>query len=244
MLRRGEHFLTPELHSALGRRLDGLEDRLVENGEFVYQWDRLLEDLNAEHGKDFIGKIIPETIARVRNRHPDQPARILDLGGGLSLVAAEIRKNFGKAVQVYTTMLNRPVAAEKRRQMVETRRGKVWPLKKDNIIASLPAELDARDGKWRSIEELTDYPEFDLMLDTYGELYYATVSSGFKVCYMAAVRKLQVGGELHIARLENNLQYEAVQAAANSPANTGKLLTMVSPPYAQKPPIMIRRLTL
>jgi hydroxymethylpyrimidine pyrophosphatase-like HAD family hydrolase len=44
-------------------------------------------------------------------------------------------------------------------------------------IVHLPWEIDHKlhtdDLKWRSIRELTDFPEFDLIIETNGEFYYS-----------------------------------------------------------------------
>ena len=38
----------------------------------------------------------------------------------------------------------------------------------------MPEKLHPNDLKWRSIKELSNYEEFDLIIDTYGEFAYST----------------------------------------------------------------------
>lgn len=93
---------------------------------------------------------------------------------------------------------------------------------RDLLLQSLSRDLSSNgterrmihknDAKWRSILELSDYPEFDLIFDSFGELLYSREVShrpddfrmNFVKVFRAALKKLRPGGKLYIASLRSN----------------------------------------
>jgi hypothetical protein len=110
-------------------------------------------DIAELHGESFIHDVIPRLIME---KHGQGKVKILDVGGGLALYTDQIRSTFGDQVEVYSTGLNKRVGNSIRRG--ELQRGK----------------MHHNDLKWSSIFQLSKYPEFDLILDTYGEQFYHT----------------------------------------------------------------------
>ncbi len=106
-----------------------------------------IEDL---HGESIIKEVIPRLLGDMK---PGQKLKILDNGGGAGLFADQIREIFGDRVEVYSTGLSKQSAREYRKE-------------------KKLSKLHENDLKWRSIQELSDYPEFGLIIDTYGEQYY------------------------------------------------------------------------
>jgi hypothetical protein len=104
------------------------------------------------HGEFIILSVIPRLL---KNKPVGYKLKILDNGGGIGVLTDQIRKRFGNEVEVYSTGLSKRVAKKYR---------------KENDYPN----LHKNDLKWRSIEELSDFPEFDLIIDTFGELYYKT----------------------------------------------------------------------
>lgn len=109
--------------------------------------------------------------------------KVLDLGGGAGLFAEQLRQKFGNKIDVFTTGLRKKPAKELRRN--------------DKQIHELQGlkfgkKINVQDLKWRSIEQLTNYPEFDLIIDTWGEALYT--ETDFKKYLMAVIAKLQPNG--------------------------------------------------
>lgn len=199
------------------------------------------QDVNGRHGVDFLNDIIPQEIERVRKEGQGRKVRILDSGCGLGFFGDQVRERFGDQVRVFGTSLARGSRmTEKKRMLIDKLRNDsefgmtaclsdpiiVSEQVRDQILESIGRKLmpesdgrerrmmHANDGKWRSILEMTDYPEFDLIIDTYGELFYTDDVSYFKcdfsgnfykVC-CAALKKLYPGGRLFVASLKSEGQ--------------------------------------
>ena len=116
------------------------------------------------HDISFLREVIPELI---RRKKPGELVRILDVGAGLGFFTEQIRDAFPEKVKVYSTGLSR---AAVRRDLRDHGEGQ-----------GASRKLHRHDLKWRSVFELSDYEEFDLIVDTYGELYYAQRSDQDKV---------------------------------------------------------------
>jgi hypothetical protein len=102
------------------------------------------------HGESIIHDVIPRLLGKLPR---GKKLKILDNGGGAGLLTDQIRREFGDRVEVCSTGLSKQAAREYRK------RENLPPLHKDDL-------------KWRSIQELSDYPEFGLIIDTYDEQYY------------------------------------------------------------------------
>jgi len=107
-------------------------------------------EISSLHGESIIKEVIPKLLKELPE---GQKLRILDNGTGVGIFTDQIRKEFGDKVDVYSTGLSKQAAREYRKKK------------------ELP-KLGKNDLKWRSIQELSDYPEFNLIIDTYGEAYY------------------------------------------------------------------------
>lgn len=211
--------------------------RLIDSREFGLD----CQDVNGSHGVDFLNEIIPEVIERVKNEGEGRKARILDSGCGLGFACDQIRAKFGDNVKVFGTSLTRGSGITQRKrflidQLREDSKFKMTACLSDPISVServrdlilesigrgLMVESDgserrilhSNDGKWRSILEMTDYPEFDLIIDTFGELFYTDDVSYFKrdfngnfhKVFCAALKKMRPGGRLFVASLKNGGQ--------------------------------------
>lgn len=111
-----------------------------------FETDKTINEL---HGMSFLEYIE----RRLGERSNSGKFKVLDVGGGAGLFADQLKEKFGDDISVFTTGLKKSVAQEQREQS-----GK----------SSLPKEY----LKWRSIRELQNFPEFDLITDTFGEFYY------------------------------------------------------------------------
>ncbi len=152
-----------------------------------YKFDRLDRGENSVselHGVSFIRNVIPELIKTKKN---GEKVRILDSGAGAAFFTDEIRKAFGDKVEVFSTGLSKEVALAHR--------------KKNKPVGE--HELHPNDLKWYSILQLSDFEEFDLIIDTFGEYYYNVKQGGFNSDenyadtldhLTAVIKKLKPGG--------------------------------------------------
>ena len=80
---------------------------------------------------------------------------------------------------------------------------------KEQLLSETDGTLHPHDAKWNSIEELSDFPEFDLIIDSQGEMLYAggTGAAFFpkgdstQTKLICAIKKLNPGGQLFISRI-------------------------------------------
>ncbi|MBI2410594.1 MAG: hypothetical protein HYV32_01690 [Candidatus Kerfeldbacteria bacterium] len=165
--------------------------------------------INAEHGVNFMEDIIPRIIERVRQENDHRPVRILDMGCGFGFFTDQIRKKFGKDVVVFGTSIENlvqpEVATKQKRAIVNAVCKKELSLPPGST-EQLNDTIHPNDRKLRSILEMRDFEEFDLIIDTNGEfLYsgqgdiYATNLPYFSDVLRAAIAKLLPGGELYVA---------------------------------------------
>jgi SAM-dependent methyltransferase len=182
-----------------------------ESWSFDYQAGRAEEMSNLKmdsvktlHGVSFIEEIIPQLI---ESKDGAEKVRILDIGAGATLFTEEIRKKFGDKVRVFSTGLSKRAVKEYRKDDGG-----------ENDFRLHPDDL-----KWRSILELSDFPEFDLIIDTFGEFSYMidwrqdNTEEALKktIQYIIAViKKLKKGGIASIAPL--NKFFSFPQSAAMS----------------------------
>lgn len=123
-------------------------------------------------------------------REPGKVEQVLDIGGGAALYAAQLRQTLGSAVNVYTTGLRKAAA-----------KGYLRKLKNGELLTKIPTGLDVpsslhpNDLKWRSVLELEDFPEFDLMVDSVGEFAWGCPSDeDVKRYCLAVIQKLVKDG--------------------------------------------------
>ena len=120
--------------------------------------------LESYHGEPFI-PFVEEKIKATKRR-----VNVLDVGGGAGLFADQLRKKFEDKINVYTTGL-RKKAAQIFRGALATEDQTEYKSPKS---FKMDVPLHKNDLKWRSIIELSDVPEFDLICDTVGEFLYST----------------------------------------------------------------------
>lgn len=136
--------------------------------------------------------------------HPQAVASVLDIGGGAGLYAEQLRNVFGDRVTVFTTGLSKKSANTLREHIND-----------NNSFFSYQSEIGVKDKihsndlKWRSVLQLSDFPEFDLMVDTVGEFSYLPDNeSEIKRYLLAIIHKLKVGGHASIV-VGSNLELES-----------------------------------
>jgi hypothetical protein len=160
-------FIGPEEIDKLGKKWSSSakinesvnKDVARQPRKFIYGYK-----VDRQEGKDGVfgieklqkESILEKVIPRLLKELPaGQKLKILDNGAGIGVFSDQIRAKFGDRVDVYSTGLSKQAAREYRKK------------------ESLP-KLHKNDLKWRSIQELSDYPEFGLIIDTYGEAFYRT----------------------------------------------------------------------
>ncbi len=187
-MKEGPRFLNKE---RLEEKAEGWEKSAhdQEKKHALYTVTRLDQDIAPIHGISFIKEVIPDLISKKKN---GEKVKILDLGAGAAFFTDEIRKEFGDKVEVFSTGLRKRKA-------------------KDFRAMYLPEEdrqLHPNDLKWRSVLQLSDFEEFDLIVDTFGELNYTTEPIEYNSSmaeariteYLTAViKKLKPGGLASIA---------------------------------------------
>ncbi len=144
--------------------------------------DEIPDSIAGRHEESFIN----ETIPRLIEENPNRKIKILDIGGGIGMFAKQIRESFGDKVEVFTTGLKKKAVKKEMERVGES------------------IKLNKNDLKWRSVLELHDFPEFDLMIDTAGEALYslsfkkgATLDDAAKY-FNAVASKLLPGGHASI----------------------------------------------
>ncbi len=118
------------------------------------------ESIDYKHGISFIREVIPRLIAN----NPGRKINILDVGAGMTVFTNQIREEFGDQVRVFSTGLSKQ-AFKTELKLNETR--------PDAAKKDFPSRLHKDDLKWRSIRELSNFEEFDLIVDTFGEFAYS-----------------------------------------------------------------------
>lgn len=142
------------------------------------------------HSRSLINNVIPELLAT------NKKIKILELGAGTCLATDEIRNKFSNEIEsgklkVYSTGLVKRTAQQQRVK---------FDLK----------QLHQNDLKWRSIKQLSDFPEFHLIYETFGELKYsANRLSSLKEYLTLICKKLMPGGFASIGRINADLIDEA-----------------------------------
>lgn len=144
---------------------------------------------------DYHHRSLIEVVQKLLSKH-DQ-IKILELGAGAGLTTDEIKATFpddvkSKKLKVFSTGIKKGIAKETRQNL---------GLKK----------LHCNDLRWRSIKELSDYPEFHLIYETYGELHYSAQRlAELEKSLILICKKLMPGGFASISTLHPNLLGEAI----------------------------------
>lgn len=109
--------------------------------------------------------------------------KILDVGAGVGFFTEQIRKKFPDEVEVFSTGLSKKSARDYR---------------KSEKNVNFAKNLHPQDLKWRTILELSDFEEFDLIIDTFGEqanlIYKKDAVKSFEKYLRAVLAKLKKGG--------------------------------------------------
>lgn len=217
---RPQPFLDRKEHGDFGKWWAERERKLLENStHFPYTNYRLASEINRAHGIDFINHIIPKKIAELHQQGLHRRVAIMDLGCGLGFFTDQLRQAFPQDVVVYGTTWMRDDAVLQRRKLVaEAKRlqtaGQNHRLQNIHTVrefVDFSPTMHPNDGKWHSILELRDAPEFDMMIDTMGEISYAhdqtlpPESRGqyFLRILRACLTKLHEGGILYVADLND-----------------------------------------
>lgn len=176
-VKRGERFLSTEelADAAKGWQVAAREQESTDYNYVTFRQEfnptdsehRTKDDITYLHGVSFIKHTIPQLIHARANTGP---IKILDIGGGEGFYAEQIRDTFGDSVNVHTTGLKKKTASQER-------------------------DLHPNDLKWRSVQQLTNYPEYDLILDTYGEATYGPQNEKEVLDYIySVISKINFGG--------------------------------------------------
>lgn len=178
--RESPNFLPPDAEKFSGRIVDWKRsarsyEREPEGIEYpAYRMEgREVEGertIEACHNESFID-YISELIAQKDSAGDKSKVKILDVGGGAAMFADQLRRTFGDRVKVYTTGLRKQSAELLRASLMQGVQGD----KHKPESFEMSARLHKDDLKWRSILQLSDYPEFDLIVDTFGEFEYANI---------------------------------------------------------------------
>lgn len=213
----GEKFLSEEEHKKAAREWSGISQ------EFFYgrKWGFLNEDresgdqterdlnphsIRANHnGIRFLSREIPNLQKIFQEGGIKRKPKILDSGCGLGQFTDEIRERFGDQVEVRGTSLSKQKAQSRKKFQFEKK-------------------LHPDDAKWRSLLELRDFPEFDMIIDTFGEIHYAARADikevtknpkdrwseenfpRFMRIFDAAIKKLQPDGKLYVGAIFDKTQ--------------------------------------
>lgn len=177
-----------------------------------YEFEEHMETINELHGEDFLNDVIPHIIERVRLSGGKRKVKILDMGCGLGFFNDQIRRKFGEEVEVFGTGINKSSLKKRKAEIIlDVQSGKIEmsEVEKEQLLSETDGTLHPNDAKWNSIEELSRYPEFDLIVDSNGEISYAGgTGAGFfpksdstQRILICAIEKLNSGGQLFVSRV-------------------------------------------
>lgn len=180
-----------------------------------YDFEGQATTINELHGVDFLGEVIPGMIERVRAGGFKRKIKILDMGCGLGFFNDQIRARFGNEVEVYGTGIDKASLKKRKARIIrdiENGTMEMDEIEKARLLSETDGVLHPNDAKWNSIEELSDFPEFDLIVDSEGEIIYAGGSGvGFlskgdstQTKLICAIKKLNPGGQLFVSRIHEN----------------------------------------
>lgn len=180
-----------------------------------HDFEEQTQTINELHGVDFLNDVIPDIIKRVRSRGAKRKIKILDMGCGLGFFTDQIRAKFGNEVEVYGTGINKASLKKRKEEIIRDIRDGTIEMdqaEREQLLSETDGTLHPNDAKWNSVEELSDFPEFDLIVDSEGEMIYAGGTGvGFfpkgdstQEKLFCAIRKLNPDGQLYISRIHAN----------------------------------------
>ncbi len=187
------------------------DENTLKLGEDYYDEEKT-ETINELHGENFLVDVIPKIIERVRSGGSKRKIKILDMGCGLGFFNDQVRAKFGDDVEVYGTGISKSSLKKRKAWIIrDIKSGAIEmdPAQKEQLLSETDGTLHPNDAKWNSVEELSDSPEFDLIVDSEGEIVYAGgTGAGFfaKVDstqrkLICAIKKLNPGGQLFVSRI-------------------------------------------
>jgi len=214
-----------EHNYSTSKRMGGSVERYehIEGENYPNPADKNDLDIAQIHGISFIKEVIPKLIQKkieesIEQNKPTEKVRILDVGGGVGIYAEQIRKIFGDDVEVITTGLRKKPVRQFRRLADEINRADPeikdamnWKTAGPILDGDISNKMHKKDLKKRSILEFKDFPEFDLIIETAGELAYQTdynrqaslSTRKFLEDYLTAVvKKLKPGGIASISHID------------------------------------------
>jgi len=207
------------------KRMGGSVERYehIEGETYPNPADKNDLDIAQVHGVSFIKEVIPKLIQNkieesIRLNRPVEKVRILDVGGGVGIYAEQLRKTFGDDVEVLTTGLRkkpvrqfRKLADKINKADPEIKDAMYWKTAGPILDGNISGKMHKNDLIKRSVLEFRDFPEFDLLIETAGELAYQTdfnrqadlSTLKFLEEYLCAVvKKLKPGGVASISHID------------------------------------------
>ncbi len=167
------------------------------------------ETVNAIHGFDLLEEVIPRHIEQRNQSGMAGKIRILDLGTGMAFVSDQIRTRWKDKVEVYGTNLMSKRQVKKKKEIYRAIKSGEIPMSDEDrsrLLSQISENYHPNDNIVRSILEMKDFPEFDIIIDTCGEMYYS--GDGYRPdqtntlqVFTAAIKKLNPGGEFFIGRV-------------------------------------------
>lgn len=176
-----------------------------------YDFEECASGVNESHGVDFINEVIPQMMRKKKERGDNRKFKVLDLGCGLGFFNDQLRSVFGDDVEVYGTSLAKKDIRKRKIKVVQEIKEGIIPMAekdKNTFLSQINKKLNPNDAKWASILEMRNFPEFDLIIDTCGEMLYS--GKGFfphesysSDVLKAAICKLLPGGSFFVAITHN-----------------------------------------
>lgn len=188
-----EGFLDPEQLKTIYKNCQNFAHMCEQGDSPKYAFYHSIEhpeggEINGFHGRSIIKDVIPSLIQRKQS----EKVKIIDVGAGACLYTEQIRKEFGDKVDVYSTGLRKKTAKQEREKIQAGESPDFEEIRyitphEGRIFWTPSTSLHPNDLKWRSILELSKHPEFDLILDTNGELRSAVNNLDYLKKYLSAV---------------------------------------------------------
>ena len=172
-----------------------MESRVAETSRS--RGEENINSVNGSHGVDFMKDVIPGMIEKLKRNDNKRKLKILDLGCGFGFFNDQLRARFRDGVDVYGTALVKTETNRRKSEFYDKIKNGVMLIdttKREQLLQELKPQLHQNDAKWRSVMEMSEYPEFDLIIDTSGEMLYAQYADEV---FRAAIHKLQRGGLLY-----------------------------------------------
>ncbi|HLC70263.1 MAG TPA: hypothetical protein VJH75_04440 [Patescibacteria group bacterium] len=170
-------------------------------------------DVSTIHGFDFIDGVIPEKKQELQQRGIKRKIRICDIGSGLGLFCDQLKHYHGLDTKIFGTSLRRKGDRGRKKSSTDAldKMGLERSKSRREEINKITDKTINRESRLvESLAELHNFPEFDIMFDTFGELYYSALDDvenkktdfpHFFEKLKMALDKLMPGGTLYIGAL-------------------------------------------